>query len=1287
MDRKQEDLIISDFERHTNMDNGKYVPFSVDAALLEARDSDGLHEENVAEIRGVIGMAYEAMGEIDRGMDHSEIKRRVQLGNLMNSQVAGLAATTPERIFRPESESEQLMALMEIVSNIGVPSDLSLYEKAGLKIGPKLAQLSPRLLSIVMGMARKHVLAEVGGFVDIFDDGNPENVISSLNHGFERTGIGYEANLVTESARTEEEARKNIEWYKGAIRAGARRLAIKPTALVPFSDSALAKPVVRKKLAGALEEIFAEADFCEENDEEDSIIISVDSERSDIVDVVRDAFIDAASACPKVRVQIAMQAYLSGTESILLDPILEASEKRVSQGGLPLGARLVNGANLEGEELLVSVNAWTRGTPLTGSRAESHANFMRLRKRMTDPLKDGNFTLTVGTMNMITLMDSLQELARAGVLAAKNGGFVHFAMLKGMTGQEVFRYLQKKYGVEAHEYVPVISKADIVELFKYYLRRIEELASKMEKFDGSEAVANYLGIMAKFGMNSPEFINTQIVNGVIKAKLIHQNNDVCLDPKMRGYRGVNEVSVVPLSMDEYQQTPSMAPGSIDDSAWIDERVKNCNDRTEVQAQKVRIPFGKKNRRVVELKGPTRPELKLGEFELADRGDIDAALELAKEDKGEWGAKSVDERIGMLFTAVKEMRSKRGKLDEALMLSPGKAILEADEEVNESMDFLNLARLHMGQLSSRENLEFVTEGDGVATVICPKNFPQAIPLAHIVARLLAGYRVIVKPSGGEGEETFLATHAMMRCLWDAGVPKESLIFLPCNNENAAYLASKSERIGYTGSTGVAQKILESNPEVDMIAETGGRNFMVVTGSCDLKATATEILRSMCGFAGQKCSKPRTVILTKDVNMEVFKKHLVGQLKEMLEDSALTRHVDVTPLTREYSAKESFYKKVMECATGEKWLDGAKPKRMGSPGIRVIENATNFDFTKIEEIFAPIISIAQIDGGVEEAVNIINSTKGSLTGSIFTENREEIFHALTHWKTGNLYVRRGCTGAKGHQGFGDGTGDSHLGAHGAKTGTIEWQIMNSGIRRKEGKFAKYDKTKIAGFEEGIDSTGMIDVLRVMEENGAPEAVVNAGWSYLYEHSTYFSQKRAAPYQTKGQYDWIESQNVGKVGLFVGEGDKPEDIICKIFAAVAAGNALNIYVDTEDGVMTKVSKILGGSPDMLFKGIRIITNFDDLLSNLSANWKKEQGDPNRLACLMFVDNSKTFTTLNQEILSLAAKHSIYVDRRAPTGDGLVDMVTQFRQQSYCWVYHVAGDTGYEDMIVSNYPEQKPY
>jgi|GEM_PF-2458209 len=1279
-------------------DQADYPPFlSHDAARVINDQMDVLTPENYFAVRAAVGVAMDSMRKIDASLTPEERERRRQLAQLMDPRVATLAGTVPDRIFRPDSANQQWLAMMEIVSGVGMPKDLSLYEKAGLITADSplrhLVSMIPGAANVVMSMARNHILKQVGGFVNIYKDGSAKNMISDLESKSAETGIGYEANLVTESARTTAEAKKNLEWYKAAIRAGAKRIAIKPTSIVPFSDSALARPVMKKKIAEALKEIFEVANEYSVGDADgNTTILSVDSERSDIVDMVAEAFIDAAREFPKVRVQIAVQAYLNDSEKLLLDPVLEASKKRKrDQNGEPMGARLVNGANQEGEEWLKSAMGWER-TPLVGSRAEAHANYMRLRRRMIDPIKDGDFTLTVGTMNMITLMNNLQELAKAGVFASRNAGYVHFAMLNGMTGQECFRFLKERYNITAHEYVPVIPLEAIVELFKYYLRRIEELASKLENLTDADAVANYLGVTAKYGTESPEWLQTQVVSGIIPAMINYQNHPESLDPKIRGYRGDKEPLILPRSLVEFQPAPSAAPGSYEDSEWIDDRIKNCKGRTDEDREKIELSGRKgKLRKVGDLKGPTRPDLLLAQYELADEEDIDDAITVAANDPKGWGKMCTVSRMAVLTQGVRAIKDSRGEMVESLMLNSGKPILEADEEVSEAMDFLNLALLHTEQLGDRKNLESVQDGNGVATVICPKNFPQAIPLAHTVARLLAGYRVIVKPSGGEGEESVLSTYKMCEALWQAGVPKEALVFLPCDNKRAAYLTKKSERIGYTGSNGVAEAIQLGNPEADLIAETGGRNFIIVSGDVDLKTTATEILKSMCGFGGQKCSKPVAVILTKDVNLEEFKAHLLGQMQEFLMDTALNRVVDVPPLSREYSPEHPFYNKVMECLPGEEWM--VQPSRVGAPGVRFIKDAANFDFAKIEEIFAPIISIAQIDGGVNDAVDIVNSTKGSLTGALFAENRDDIMYALGNWETGNLYIRRGNTGAKAHQGFGDGPGDSHRGAHGAKTGTIEWQIMNSSFRRKDGAHADYDKdltwvdsedynaVKLEGLLGRLEAKLAKDAERLKDSgNSGPMhqqflAAMHAGWSYLYENARHFSKKRPAPYQTKGQYDWIESHRVGDVILRVSEGDDYESILGKMFATIAAGNSLRISVDP---AMRRAIHIIEAQLgcrrlDQYFQ-VEIVYETDEEMFNSIGE---------DLGCLMYADKSK----VPHEVYEAAAKTGLHIDARPVTGDGLVDMVTQFRQQSYCWVYHVAGDTGYEEMIRQNHPEQAPY
>jgi RHH-type transcriptional regulator, proline utilization regulon repressor / proline dehydrogenase / delta 1-pyrroline-5-carboxylate dehydrogenase len=1269
---------------------------SVENAFSEAADSRRFSPEEIRRMRESVGLAMDVEHNLE--LTRGERRRRRQLGNLENAQVSVMAGATPERIFRPGAPSDQWLALMEVLGGVGVPKDLSLYERAGLHIAG-IGRKFPSRIPQIMKHARKHVLAQVGGFVEIFEDGSPQHIIGSLEAEYAETGIGYEANLVTESAKSEAEAKRNIRWLQGALRSGAKRLAIKPTCLVPYSNVAIATPSLRVKLRDAFCEIFQVA---QENPLADgqTAIITIDSEHSDILRLVSDAFIIAARNFPKVRVQLVGQAYAKDTETLLLDPLMTASKQRVQDGGVPLGMRLVGGANEKGEKQHVSAMGWSN-LPIVGSRAATHANYMHLRSKMIDPIKDGDFTLTIASMNLITMTDSLIELARAGVLASQNGGFVSFSMLRGMTGQEIFRYLKKKYGVEGHEYIPVIPMAVIVELFKYYLRRIDELATK----DGGKGISNYLAPLCRYGVDSPEWAESQVQNGIIAAVAEHKATDYPLEPGVLPYRGDHEPVVEPKTLAEYSPIPHVAPGALEDSNWIDDMILDCEAR-EVNNKTVELQFNQvrgdtERRALQELRGPTRPDLTLGWFEMATEKDVSEAMRIAREDRAGWEKKPADDRIDVVMKAVGEMRENRDILDKALIMNSGKSILEADGEVNEAMDFLNLSALQMKELLKRDNLEFTTEGDGVAVVICPKNFPMAIPLVHIIARLMAGYRVIVKPSGGKDEESTLATYEMVKCLWDAGVPKDALIFLPCNNDNAGELTKQAERVGYTGSTAIARKIHKENPKLDLLAETGGRNFVVVDSSADLKVVAHDMVKSVCGFGGQKCSKAIGLIATADVDMEELKAQLLMQLKMMVIANALVRRVDATPLSKKRGPGDPLYEATMNCLPGEEWLEelvasgdfdgdeeimellSGEPAKMGDPGIRFIADAANFDFSSIEEIFAPIFTVTQIDGGVEEAVDKINGLAGGLTGALFSENRPAIAHALKHWKTGNLYINRGPTGAMGHQGFGDGVGDAHEGAHGAKTGTPEWLMMNGCVKRREGKYAKYEKVDVKK-----DETGLAAVLERLGEGdwvgGYYDPMIHAGWSCLYEYDRYFSQKRPAPYQTVGQYDWIESHKVGRVLLRVSDGDRPEEILGKIFAAVAARNPLRISVPSSmEHVIQSIEKDLEISLESDFNNVKIEYDESDIALEEFIKKNATLDEEERVAFVAFSKRDN----VSRLVAKAAVDAGLYIDWRGVTGDGLNDMITQFRQQSFCWVYHTAGDTSYEDHLRDNGDEVVPY
>src|SRR4029079_13079065 len=95
--------------------------------------------------------------------------------------------------------------------------------------------------------------------------------------------------------------------------------------------------------------------------------------------------------------------------------------------------------------------------------------------------------------------------------------------------------------------------------------------------------------------------------------------------------------------------------------------------------------------------------------------------------------------------------------------------------------------------------------GVAVVIAPWNFPLAIPCGMTVAALVTGNATILKPA----EQTPGIARVLCDVLWEAGVPREVLQFLPGAGETVGSALVRDRRvslIAFTGSKAVGLQII-------------------------------------------------------------------------------------------------------------------------------------------------------------------------------------------------------------------------------------------------------------------------------------------------------------------------------------------------------------------------------------------------------------------------------------------------------------------------------------------------
>jgi len=296
-----------------------------------------------------------------------------------------------------------------------------------------------------------------------------------------------------------------------------------------------------------------------------------------------------------------------------------------------------------------------------------------------------------------------------------------------------------------------------------------------------------------------------------------------------------------------------------------------------------------------------------------------------------------------------------------------------------------------------------------TVVTPPwNFPVAIPAGGVLAALAAGSGVIIKPA----KLAQRAGAVMVEALWEAGVPRELLALVDIGErELGKELVSHPavDRVILTGAYETAQLFRSFRNDLPLLAETSGKNAIIVTPSADLDLAASDVVKSAFGHAGQKCSAASLVILIGSVaKSERFRRQLVdaaASLRVGYPEQALSQ---MGPIIEPANGK--LLHALTQLGIDEEWL--VEPKqldatgRLWSPGIRAgVAAGSYFHLT---EFFGPVLGVMHARD-LDEAIRMQNAVDYGLTAGLHSLDPEELATWLDRVEAGNLYVNRGITGA--------------------------------------------------------------------------------------------------------------------------------------------------------------------------------------------------------------------------------------------------------------------------------------
>ncbi|ODO09461.1 1-pyrroline-5-carboxylate dehydrogenase [Cryptococcus amylolentus CBS 6273] len=431
---------------------------------------------------------------------------------------------------------------------------------------------------------------------------------------------------------------------------------------------------------------------------------------------------------------------------------------------------------------------------------------------------------------------------------------------------------------------------------------------------------------------------------------------------------------------------------------------------------------------------------LSNYHQADAALVEKAIAGALKAKREWEDVPFGQKTSIwLKLATLVSGPWRFKLMAATMLGQGKNAWQAEIDVRQELaDFFRFGpdivktqyesqpaindRGHWNRIEWRAL-------EGFVGAVSPFNF-TALAGNLVGTPLLVGNVVVWKPS----DYSMLASYMVHQLLLEAGVPPSAVQFVPgppelvvstmINNKNFAGLH-------FTGSSDIFKKLnqdIAANlfkyrgfPRI--VGETGGKNYIILHKTADIKTTVPQVIRAAFEYAGQKCSALSRLYVSKSLWQAGFKEHLVSEVSKIKVGPETEWENFVNALIHKGSyEKVSSYVKKAKDAGGEVLVGGTGDDSKGyfyQP--TVIETKDPKSVTMVEEIFGPVVTVYVYDDEkFEETLTLVDDTSDyGLTGAIFADDRKALVLAeeKLRYSAGNFYLNDKCTAAGvGSQPFG-------------------------------------------------------------------------------------------------------------------------------------------------------------------------------------------------------------------------------------------------------------------------------
>ncbi len=442
----------------------------------------------------------------------------------------------------------------------------------------------------------------------------------------------------------------------------------------------------------------------------------------------------------------------------------------------------------------------------------------------------------------------------------------------------------------------------------------------------------------------------------------------------------------------------------------------------------------------------------GTVEIAER-----AVEVASALRSEVGRLPSHVRRAALRGATEAVAASRGELERLLVLETGKPLVDCRVELDRTLLTLEtsaeeVARLHgetvpMDLLPSGEGMiGFWTRRPlGVVVGITGYNYPLLLAAHKLAPALAAGCPVILKPAPQTPLATLWLVHLVREALAAAGGRRGAVQLVTGGADVGEALTTdpRVAAVSFTGSAEVGHRIARAAAPTKVLLELGSNSALVVAADADLAAAADAVVRGGYYASGQACISVQRVVVVEAVR-EAFLAELAPRVSEVVVGDPLDPATRVSALIDERSTERvagwvaAAVRAGATVVSGGALVDGVLPPT-------VLLDVPESELVWDEEIFGPVVAVRSV-GSVQEAFDVVNTSRYGLHASVFTGSLATAFAAVDQLEVGGVVVNEVPGFRSDVMPYG-GVKDSGVGREGPRFAIEELTVTRMAVIRPE------------------------------------------------------------------------------------------------------------------------------------------------------------------------------------------------------------------------------------------------